>query len=146
MAKIQTNKTLTADDMLQQPSPIILCLDRPDYIDAITAANYQKISLNLPLAKALSGLTSGEIPLAIFQKIRNIFPQSTLIYLSDYEMLFDPRYKLDVIRLFTDLSRHYKMIVKWCGTTSDEALIYSEPGYEDHKIYKISNYEITVIA
>jgi len=92
MGKTQSNKTLTAGEILRLPTPIILCVDRQAYIDAITAAGYQLVSLNLPLAKSISKNTINEIPLVIFQKIRNILPNSRPVYLTDYEMLFDPRY------------------------------------------------------
>jgi hypothetical protein len=33
------------------------------------------------------------------------------IFLTDYEMLFDPRYSIDVIRFFYELSRRAKIVI-----------------------------------
>jgi len=146
MARILNNKKINAEKLLQQPSPIILCTDRKDYDDAITTAGYKKISLNLPLAKSIKGTSASMIQFDVFKKIRNILPRTEWVFLTDYEILFDPRYSLDVIRLFSELSPHVKMIIKWCGTVNEETLVYSERGYDDYKCYKISNYDITAIV
>jgi hypothetical protein len=75
----------------------------------------------------------------------NLMPVSTPVYLTDYEMLFDPRYKLDVMRLFCEASRHNKLIVKWCGNFDNDTLTYAQPGYDDYSKYKISDYKITCV-
>jgi hypothetical protein len=60
-------------------------------------------------------------------------------------MLFDPRYELDVIRLFMDVSRQNRLVVKWCGTVDGNMLIYAEQGFEDYRRIKISDYDVTVV-
>jgi hypothetical protein len=60
-------------------------------------------------------------------------------------MLFDPRYELDVLRIFIDLARRNKLIVKWCGKVNGETLTYAEQSYADYKRYKISDYDVVIV-
>jgi hypothetical protein len=145
MGEIYNSKTLAAKELPRLPAPVLLCTSRSDFDKAIAEADYQTVSLNLPLAKALVGLNPTDIQSVIGDKIRKILPPAKPVYLTDYEMLFDPRYGLDVIRLFMDISRRNNLIVKWCGAADKDTLIYAERGYEDYKRIKISDYDVTLV-
>jgi hypothetical protein len=145
MGGIYNSRTLSVNELPKLPMPLLLCVDRPDFGKAIADSEYETISLNLPLARALSGLPERNIPSVIAGRIRDILPSQKPVCLTDYEILFDPRYGLDVLRLFMDLSRKNKLIVKWCGTANGDTLTYAEPGFEDYKRFKISDYDVTVV-
>jgi hypothetical protein len=146
MGNIYNHRTLTANEILRLPSPVLICVDRLDIDATINDAGYQPVSLNLPLARSFLVMSEKDMQSVITDKIRNILPYSTPVYLLNYEMLFDPKYNLDIIRLFIDLSRRTRLIVKWCGTLDGDVLIYSEPGYEDYTRININNYDITVVV
>ena len=145
MTNIIRNRTLTADKLLTLPSPVILCVKRDDYNAAILDDGYQIFSLNLPLAKILIDKSESEFSTTVTDTIIALLPKDKNIYLQDYEMLFDPRYNLEVIKLFCEIARYNKLIVNWCGTYDEEILTYAEPGYDDYFRYKISNYNITCV-
>lgn len=145
MGRVVSSRLLAAMELLRLPSPVIICADRPDFGKAISDNGYQTTRLNLPLAKLLEGLTLQEIRSIITNKIQDCLPQNRPVYLTGYEMLFDPRYEIDVIRLFADIARRNKLIVKWCGNASEESLTYAEQGYADFKRYKISDYDVTIV-
>ena len=147
MSKVIKHRLLYADDLIKILSPVILCAGFHILEDEIiNTANYQTISLNLPLAKALEGKTENEITTTITAIALNLLPKNTPIYLIDYEMLFDPRYSIDPIKLFIEIARYNKLIVKWCGTIqNNDTLVYSVPGYQDYSRFKISDYDITVV-
>ena len=146
MGNIISNRVLTPDKLLGLPSPILLCPKRNDYYKALLDAGFQTVSLNLPLAKELAGKPVSEITANITTTVLQLIPDGSLIFLTDYEMLFDPRYELDVIKLFCEIARYNKLIVKWCGSFADDSLIYAEPGYDDYAKYKISDYESTCVV
>lgn len=146
MGIIISNRILAANKMLGLPSPILLCSKRNDYCKAISDAGIQTISLNLPLAKKLVGKNLSEITANITAIVLQLMPDGTPILLTDYEMLFDPRYNLDVLKLFSEIARHSKLIVKWCGSFDNDSLLYSEPGYDDYSKYRISDYEIYCVV
>lgn len=75
---------------------------------------------------------------------KRIFSQtySNRIIATDIDILFNPSYKLDVIKLFIQLSRNKTVIVQWPGKIDSNYLIYSEPQYDDYKKYDIKDYNI----
>jgi hypothetical protein len=145
MGKIYNSRTLAANELPRLSTPILLCTSRADFDIAIADAGYQTVSLNLPLARSLTGLDASDIQSVIGERIRGVLPQAQPVCLTDYEMLFDPRYGLDVLRLFIDMSRRNKLIIKWSGRTDGDALTYAEPGFEDYKRYKINDYDVSVV-
>jgi hypothetical protein len=60
-------------------------------------------------------------------------------------MLFAPRYELDVLRIFIEIARRNKFVVKWCGKIDSEMLTYAEQGYADYKRYNISDYDVVIV-
>ena len=139
------NRSLSAKKMMALQSPVILCIHREDFIKAIAYANIQAVSLNLPLAKSFFGKTEREIILAFTDTVISLLPKGDGVYLQDYEMLFDPRYKLDVLKMFYEISRYNKLIVKWCGGFDGNSLIYAEQGYADYSNYKVSDYDVACV-
>ena len=145
MGKVINNRTLTVKRMLALPLPIILCNQRDDFDKGIAEAGYQTVLLNLSLANALRDESTSETPVNLTSIIIALLPKGEAIYLTDFEMIFDPKYNLDVMKLFSEISRHNKLIVRWCGRFSADSLIYAEVGYEDYVIFKISEYEISCV-
>lgn len=146
MGTLIKNSKINIDTIKKTTIPIILCSLAPRLQKIITECNYQELSLNKKLAKALvkkevsirSQLVADEV-----MKIESSIQGP--IFLTDYEMLFDPRYNLDVIRLFSELSRRAKIVIKWCGTLDDNHLVYATPAYRDFHSYNIHDYDITCV-
>ena len=145
MGLLVNSRALTADQLLRLPSPVLLCAKRDDFTKAILEAGIQTVSVNLPLAKELVGQPVSEILTNVTATAVRLMPDGLPVFLTDYEMLFDPRYNLDVIKLFCEIARHNKLIVKWCGSFDGDSLVYSEPGYDDYAKYIVSEYEITCV-
>ena len=146
MGTIYSNRALTASKLLKFQSPILLCVKRKDYVKAISDAGFQTVDLNLPLAKNLIYRKEHETAPNVTEIVISLMPDGSPVYLTDYEILFDPRYKLDVMKLFYEISRYNKLIVQWCGSFVNEVLIFAEPGYEDYAKYLISDYDITCVT
>ena len=67
------------------------------------------------------------------------------LLLMDFEILFDPRYKIDVVRLIYEVSRLRKIIALWPGTLCENNLIYANVEAPEYQVYNINNYDITCI-
>jgi hypothetical protein len=145
MGQIISRKVITPIVLFKLTPPVILCSGWKFYDDVIRDEGYRMVSLNLPLAKALAGKSTQSIQTNITETVGSLLPKAVPVYLTDYEMLFDPRYKLDVMKLFCELFRRNELIVKWCGRVDGESLVYAEPGYADYAKYKVSDYEITCV-
>jgi len=145
VGKIVNARRTTAKELLKLTQPVIICSSRPDFEGAIIENGYTQVSLNKPLASMIAGLDIKAIRLCLADKIREIIPNNAPIYLTDYEMLFDPRYELDVLRLFIEISRKNRLIVKWCGKGTEDYLTYAKQGYVDYKQYKVSDYDVAIV-
>ena len=146
MGTVINRKTLVPNEILRLPSPVILCSPWQLYETIIEESGFQTISLNLPLARVLFGKSEKEIIANITDIVLGLLSEHQHICLSDYEMLFDPRYKLDNLKLFCEIARYNKLFVKWSGSFMNDFLTYAEPGYIDFAKYKVSDYEITCVV
>ena len=126
--------------------PIILCSSAPRIKRVIEECNYQRLSLNKELAKVLVIKDDSIRTQLIADEVMKIVSLSIdSLLLTDYEMLFDPRYNIDVIRLFYELSRKTKIVIKWCGEVIDNRLVYATPEYKDFHSYDIKDYDIICV-
>jgi len=125
--------------------PIVLCNHKTITEQAIVDGGYQRYALNHPLAKALLSLPEAERIVMVRETVLALIPRRTAVYLVDYEMLFDPRYEIDVLKLFYEVSRRQKLIVKWCGRLAEQMLVYAEPGYPEYKQYNVSEHDIICV-
>lgn len=66
---------------------------------------------------------------------------SNEIIISDIDILFNPEYRLDVIKSFVNLSRNKNLIIQWPGEYHGGNLIYSKQEYSDYKRYLIKDYD-----
>jgi len=145
VGNVVNNRLITTKDLLQLTSPVILCANRADFSKALSDNGFKTVSVNLPLAQSFVGLDLLDIRTSLIDSILKILPHNEPVYLKDYELLFDPRYEIDVLRFFTRLARQCKLIIEWCGRIHGETLTYAEPGYSDYIQYNINNYDITVV-
>ena len=68
--------------------------------------------------------------------------KSNKLIIKDFDILFNPYYKIDVLKWMINISRNKKVIVLWNGILEKQSLIYSENGYLDYKSYNLKNYEV----
>ena len=145
MGNVVDKRRLAPGSILRLASPVLICSGWQVYEKAVINAGYQNISLNLPLAKLLVCENTKNISVNLTSSIIRLIPKRVSIYLADYEILFNPSYSLDIIRLFIEISRYNRLVVKWCGGFDGHTLTYAEPGYEDYAAYKVRDYEITCV-
>jgi hypothetical protein len=125
---------------------IVLCASAPRLKKIIAEAGFKELSLNKILAEALVEKDAAVRPQFVSDEaIRIVTSIQGPVFLTDYEMLFDPRYRIDVIRLFYELSRRAKIVIKWCCRLDDNHLVYATPAYRDFHSYNIHDYDITCV-
>ena len=125
---------------------IVLCSSAPRLKKIIAEAGFKELSLNKILAETLVKKDTAIRPQLVADEVMKIVTSiQGPVFLTDYEMLFDPRYSIDVIRFFYELSRRAKIVIKWCGTLDDNHLVYATPAYRDFHSYNIHDYDITCV-
>lgn len=67
------------------------------------------------------------------------------LFIKDIDILFNPDYKLDVLKYFYGLARVKKVVIEWNGIIANSYLQYSEVGYLDYKRYSINKYDIICV-
>ena len=79
----------------------------------------------------------------IFNSVLDRYPDCVTI--KDIDVLFNPDYKVDVLKILIAARKRKRYCVIWPGRFEDGKLIYAEEGYPDYKVYEIANYDITCV-
>lgn len=110
------------------------------------SGNYFRLNLNIKLAEELLKVPQDRRSKYTNDAVMSIISQChAAVFLTDYEMLFDPRYDIDAVKVFYEISRRQKVVVKWCGTVSDNCLVFASPEYKDYHSFKIQDYDISCV-
>ena len=126
--------------------PTIICNLSKRYLNSIFEISDETISLNLILAQNLLKFNADERTEMVHQEALNLLTQSvTPLLLKDFEMLFDPRYNIDVLRLITEVSRKRKIIAIWPGVLDKDNLVYADAESPDYQVFNINNYDIICV-
>jgi hypothetical protein len=139
---------LSASVLSRQPTgiPIIICLFSSRTMRLFQEAGYIEMSLNEELSAALLTYSPKErCEKVAYEFQRIILSDSSPILLTDYEMLFDPRYKLDALKMFCEVARMKNIAVKWCGKSAIEKLEYAEPQYPDYQSFNLARYTVNCV-
>lgn len=68
------------------------------------------------------------------------------VVIRDFDVLFNPAYKVDVVQLLADAYRRHRFDLVWPGGFDrKQTLTYAEEGYPDYRTYDIRRYDITCV-
>ena len=129
----------------QQGIPLIICTDSGRVYKRLESANYKTLQLNEPISKALLDYSPGERPTKVESVFKKTLRFDSSVLITDFEMLFDPRYEIDVIKLFCDRARITNVAVKWPGKFINGKLTYAEPGDPDYHEFDCNAYQIRIV-
>ena len=125
--------------------PLILCSIPPRIQRMLDDANYQTISINTPLSKALLQYPTEERSARLEKELQIILNADGPLLLIDFEMLFDPRHKIDVLKLFCERARIIDLAILWPGYCSSKKLCYAAPEDPDYHEYDCDKYQIRIV-
>lgn len=104
------------------------------------------ISVNVILANELNKFNLKERSIRIrfcLDKVLGDLPAESVI--KDFDVLFNPQYKIDVIVTLINACRRKKFAAIWPGIYKNGKLIYGEEGFADYRVYEVKNYDITCV-
>lgn len=137
---------LNKDVLEKTTTPIILGSYPAKVARLIEDVKYETFNLNIKLAEALLKIPQKQRAERANDEIMKIVSKCDKpIFLENYEMLFDPRYNVDAIRVFVHLSRRQKLIIKWCGSIIEDSLEYATLEHKDYRRFRIEDYDITCV-
>lgn len=103
-------------------------------------------SVSKPLAEALLECKPNRRSMKleqIFNSVLDTLPDGVVI--KDIDVLFNPDYKVDVLKILMAARKRKKYSVIWPGKCENGKLIYSEEGFPDYKTFDIEDYDITCV-
>lgn len=130
---------LSSKNQIGLSKPIIYCNPSADLIE-------QAIPLNRTLAEALIQYKLARRTFQVercFQAVLAKLPDRAVI--KDFDVLFNPEYKIDVLKILIRNCKANPFSVIWPGTLQDGKLIYAEIGYKDYKEYDVDAYDVTCV-
>lgn len=120
--------------------PVIYC--HPDK----TLAE-QAVPINVDMAKKLSEVKPNRRTMRLEQCLRQVIdslPDNPV--LCDFDVLFNPDYEVDILRIMASIGKTKPFQLIWPGRFEDGRLLYAEEGYKDYKNYEIDKYDVTVVV
>lgn len=103
------------------------------------------ISLNVPLAEKLKEVSPTKRNLQMEKYISEIIDSHEESLIKDFDILFNPIYKIDLLQIFINLKKTKDISIRWPGELKENRLIYAEPEYDDYKTFTIDNYDIICV-
>lgn len=79
-----------------------------------------------------------------FSKVLSTLPDNIVI--QDIDVMFNPDYKVDVLRLLIAVNKHKPFNLIWPGRIENGKLIYSEEIYPDYRVFDVKDYDVLVIV
>lgn len=104
--------------------------------------DFHVVSLGKELASSLIRYPECDRANIIISELDKILLRSKYerILIKDIDILFNPSYKLNVLKYFCNLGRKKIIIVFWNGKIKDDYIQYGEIGYRDYNKYLIKDY------
>ena len=140
MGRLIQYRLLQSEIQVGLMRPVIYCNER--YCE-----NLQQVALNEKLAALLLKIKPERRTMRIkrcFQEVLTNIPENSCI--RDFDVLFNPAYKIDVLQLLTVANRSKAFFVLWPGTVTNGKLVYAEDGFADYKEYDVEQYDITCVG
>ena len=116
------------------------------YSKAISQIASQATTVNKPIAAELVDLKPSRRTMQLekcFMKVLESLSEQPII--KDIDVLFNPAYKVDVMKLLSSAYKQKQFSLVWPGSYADGKLMYSEEGYLDYRVYEIKDYDIVYV-
>lgn len=94
----------------------------------------RQIHVSLELATVLQNLPAGQRTKAVIEFFSRLGEDSSAVFLTDLEILFDHSLNVDPVKLLKTAARNRAMVVDWPGEVdfAANALIYAVPGHAEY--------------
>ncbi len=129
----------------QSGVPLVVCTDVPRVRKRIESAGYQEVHINRELSKRLLEYPKEDRPKRVEQALKSMLNYHVPIYVAEFEMLFDPRYEIDVLKFFCEKARIINVAIKWPGQFINDKLTYANPEDPDYHEYNCNAYQLRIV-
>ncbi len=105
------------------------------------------VSINKRLAEELRKLKPTRRTMQLekcFNNVLDSLPDRVVI--KDIDVMFNPAYRVDVIRILVEANKHHPFSLVWSGRYDDNRLLYGEEDLDDYKAFEINDYDIVCVV
>ena len=116
------------------------------YVKANEQQTEKAYSINKPLAEELLKLKPNRRTMQLekcFLRVLAELPETPII--KDIDVLFNPAYEVDVIKVLISAYKQKPFTLVWPGIYENGKLIYSNENYQDYKSFEINDYDIICV-
>lgn len=107
---------------------------------------YEPKSISSELANELLACKPNRRSMKLEQIFNTVLDRySDGVIIKDIDVMFNPEYQVDVLKILIEARKRKKYSVIWPGRFENGKLIYAEEGYSDYKVYEIENYDVTCV-
>ena len=147
MGEIYTKYNFDLDLVKRNRSLVVICMKYDEFLKYKEIKDLSIINLGLDLSLVLKEHPVESRNSKVIDELNNIFAraQTEHILVKNLDILFNPEYKLNVLKYFINLSRNRQIFLEWPGKLKNRELEYSEINYSDYQKYNIDNYKIALI-
>lgn len=139
MGIIINNNQFFTNDKGSYFRPIIYC-------NIPTTVSAKAISINYALAENISRINPKLRTLRLEHCLNQVIATlSDNSIVKDFDVLFNPAYKVDVLQLLVTACKKKSFQVIWPGKYENGKLYYAEENYPDYKMYDIEAYDVTCV-
>lgn len=147
MGELYTKYNFELDLVKRNRTLVVICMKYDGFLKYKEIKDLSIINLGLDLSLVLKEHPVESRNSKVIDELNNIFAraQTEHILVKNLDMLFNPEYKLNVLKYFINLSRNRLIFLEWPGKLKNRELEYSEINYSDYQKYNIDNYKIALI-
>ena len=120
--------------------PIIYCYLNTDLVHEAVSLNRR---LTIELAKIPSNRRTIQLEKCLYQAIVEL-PND--VVLKNIDVMFNPAYKVDILKLLITVYKKKHFSIIWPGTYLEGKLVYADESYTDYRSFDISEYDVTCIV
>lgn len=139
MGTIISVQKFCEDNLSGLLKPIIYCSPSENILKAAEP-------INLLLSEKLADCRPEKRTMQIencFNQIISQLPDGVII--KDFDVMFNPEYKVDVLKIMIAANKKKPFSVIWPGKYKDGRLFFAEDGYADFKTFNIDEYDVTCV-
>jgi|SRR5690625_1323842 len=95
--------------------------------------SFTKVNVNKIVSEKLLGIPRQKYPMYVNDiLVEALDDQDDTYILQHIDILFDSQLKINPVKLFEQLSKHYQLIVEWPGKYENNQLSYAEYGHPEY--------------
>ena len=109
--------------------------------ERLLPADAATLNLGVAVSEVMRTIPAARRPQALHSTVEQLLSTMPFdVVLRRVDILFDPAWRIDVLKFLLAVGRNRRLYILWPGTVSSSILEYSEPGYPDYCRYDISGY------